>query len=114
MNKKSSPSSPNPDLLDSSLPSFLEIQSKVFKEEKGKIFIGGHETDPALRSLLRDEAEALQKTRLWEILNASVLDEAYNLALLQSQDWTAVQFAKSLKHWSHFMINVIHKIAKRG
>lgn len=67
---------------------------------------------PQIRSLLRDEAKNLQNTRLWEILNASVINEAYNLALIQSKDFNNVQFAKALKHWNHFMLNAIYLLSK--
>ena len=111
MKKKSQPAS----VQDQSevFPKFLDIESRVFTEHKGEIYIGTDKIEATLRSLLRDEAENLQKTRLWEILNASVLNEAYNLALLQSKNFDEVVSAKMLKHWSHFMLNVIHKLAKK-
>lgn len=94
------------------LPTFLEVESRVFTQVGKDIYIGRDKVDATLRSLLRDEAKNLQTTRLWEILNASVVNEAYNLALIQSTDFEQVLSAKMLKHWAHFMLNVIHLLAK--
>lgn len=92
---------------------FLDFQSFVFDEKGGDIYIGGEKIPENIRSVLRDEAENLKTTRIWEIMNASILNEAYNLALIQSKNFDEVQFAKALKHWSHFMINVIYNLSKK-
>lgn len=103
-----------PDLAQSeALPKFSEIKAHVFREGKGTLFLGSEEITPALRSVLRDEAEYIKNSRLWEILNASVIDEAYNLALIQSKDFDHVEFAKAMKHWSVFMNTVIQKLANK-
>ncbi len=110
---KKSPQSSKSDQSESLTPSFLEIQAHIFTAiEDGTLYIGQDKVEPALRSLLRDEAKNLQTMRLWEIMNASVLNEAYDLALRQSTDFDHVRFAKALKHWSFFMLNVIHILAK--
>jgi len=112
MNKKKSPQQQDQDQLEES-PKFLDLESRVFSVINGKMYIGREEIPPTLRSLLRDEAVNIQATRLWEIMNASVINEAYNHALLSSTDFNQVQFAKALKHWSHFMINVMHLLSKK-
>jgi len=94
-------------------PSYSSLEDSVFTVVKGKIYIGKTEIESTLRSVLRDEAENLNSSRLWEILNASVINEAYNLALIHSTDFDQVQFAKALKHWGHFMMNVIHVLSKK-
>lgn len=93
-------------------PKFLDIESKVFTQIGKDIYIGRDRIDSTLRSVLRDEAKNLQTTRLWEILNASITNEAYNLALIQSKDFDEVTSAKMLKHWVFFMINVLHQLSK--
>lgn len=96
-----------------SLPNFTDVQNHVFEEKAGKIYVGGLEVTPDIRGILRDEAEYIQNSRLWEILNASVTNEAYTAALIQSKDFDAVLSAKMLHHWGHFMRNVIHILAKK-
>lgn len=93
-------------------PTFLDTESRVFSVQNGKIYVGKEQVNEVLLSLLRDEAMNLKTTRLWEILNASILNEAYHLALIQSNDFEQVQFAKALKHWSFFMENVLHTLTK--
>lgn len=95
------------------LPSFTEVEQHVFAERGGNVFIGGIEVTPQLRSTLRDEAEYIQSSRLWEVLNASILNEAYDIALIKSKDFDQVLSAKLLHHWAHFMRNVIHTLAKK-
>lgn len=94
-------------------PNFLEVEANVFTKVGDDIYIGKTKIEEAFRSTLRDEAKAMQVGRLWEILNASVINEAYNLSLIQSKDWDHIQFAKAMKHWSSFMMNVIHQLAKK-
>jgi len=94
------------------LPKFLEIEERVFTIVGKDFYIGTEKMDPVIRSLLRDEAKSIKNSRLWEILNASIVNESYNLALIQSKDFDEVRFAKALKHWSHFMINVVHTLTK--
>lgn len=108
--KKSLP----PPVLDQSVefPKFLDVESAVFTLYKDNMFIGRELITPQLRSLLRDEAKSLQSTRLWEILNASVINEAFTLALNQSQNFDNVQFAKAMYQWSKFIMNVMNILAK--
>jgi hypothetical protein len=95
------------------LPTFLDVESRVFSIRGTNIYIGKEKVTDQLRSSLRDEAKNLQTTRLWEILNASVINEAYNLALIQSTNMEHVQFAKAMHHWSKFMLEVIHILSKQ-
>lgn len=94
------------------LPDFSQMEQRVFAAIQGRIFIGKEEIKPDVRSLLRDQAKSLQTSQLWEIMNASITQEAANLALIQSKDFDAVQFAKALHHWGFFMRNVVHTLSK--
>ena len=103
----------------SQLPSFIDIESRVFYQGKnrdgslnGKIYLGKEEINDAMRSALRDDAKMILSSRLWEVLNASVLNEAYTLALIKSQNYDHVEFAKALHHWLHFMKNVMFVLEK--
>ena len=108
---QSTPQQPSVPLEES--PSFTDIESRVFTIKNGQIYIGTTLIDSTMRSLLRDEAENLKNTRLWEILNASIINESYNLALIQSKNFEEVTSAKMLRHWAHFMLNVIYLLSKR-
>ncbi len=94
------------------LPHFLDVESRVFTKVGENIYIGRDKVDATLRSVLRDEAKNLQTTRLWEILNASVINEAYLWALDLSKDMELVTSAKMLKHWSFKMMEIIALLAK--
>lgn len=93
---------------------FNLLAQHVFELSGDKIFIGGREITKELRDALRDEARTLQRTRLWEIMNASVTDQAAKIALIESQDFEHVRFAKALHRWAYFMANVVHTLAKEN
>ncbi len=85
--------------------------------QKGsQIYIGGELVTEQMRGILRDQAKTFQTTNLFEVINATIVTEASNLALLQSgksgdikED---VRFAKALYHWNHVMKNMINALAK--
>lgn len=93
-------------------PSFLSLQDRVFQQAGTKVYLGGELISNEMRSALRDEAEFILRGRLWEILSASVFNEAYNMSLIQSKDWESVLDAKMLHHWGHFMRNVVTILAR--
>jgi len=112
MSQKKEPKAQPRSVPSEESPKFLDVESRVFTQVGKDVYIGRDRIDAALRSLLRDEAKSLQAMRLWEILNASAVNEAYNLALIQSADFDSVKFAKALKHWSFFMMNAVALLAK--
>lgn len=92
---------------------YTEVESRVFSVEKdGSIRIGGQPIPPELRDILRGQAKFIQSSQLWEILSASTLNEAVNLALIQSKDFDHVQFAKAMWHYSLFITKSVDSIAK--
>lgn len=93
-------------------PDFSTISSRIFATANGDVFLGKKKISPDLRAALRDQARALQSSQLWDILDASITNEAANLALIQSTDFSQVRFAKALHHWNHFLRNVVHTLAK--
>ena len=94
------------------LPKFLDTESSVFTVVGKDIYIGKEKIPNVLRSLLRDESKNIQATRLWEILNASAINEAYLWSLDLSEDFELVQSAKMLKHWIIFVLNIMKRLEK--
>lgn len=88
------------------------IQSHIFQEKNGNIYIGGQLIDKQMRELLRDQAEYILRSDLWEIFNATITNEAANLALVQSMNWEHVNTAKMLHHWIHVMKNIVVLLGK--
>lgn len=107
---------PNQHTLEDQLEEYKDYFNLVFQEKNGVITIGGEEITEQMRGILRDQAENLLTTQLWEVLHASIVNEAYQLALMQSGKSgdieKDVRFEKALHHWAHFMRNVIVKLAK--
>lgn len=93
-------------------PSFTSLEARVFSEQNGVIFIGTQKIPAEIRDLLREQAKYLQTSQLWEIVNATLTDEASKIALIQSTDFDQVRFAKALYHWNHVMKNMIKVLAK--
>lgn len=65
-----------------------------------------------MRDTLRDQAKYLKTTNLLEIIDATITNEASNLALIQSANFDHVQYAKALHHWNHVLKNMIHALSK--
>jgi hypothetical protein len=82
---------------------FEKLQNLIFRKEKGKIYIGHDEIDEALLGVLCDEAMYISKSRLWEILNATVINESADMALNKSLNFEHVLTAKMLLYWSQVM-----------
>jgi hypothetical protein len=100
------------DQLQILVPNFAEISKKVFVTRDNKIFIGGEEISAQLRGLLKDEATYIENSRLWELLNDTIIQESARLALMDSEDFEHVQIAKMLFHWSHVFRNMMFALKK--
>lgn len=94
------------------LPDFDLLSKHVFDVRGSKVFIGNLEVSKESRDLFREQAKYIDKSEIWQTINASLANEAINLALIQSKDFDAVQFAKALWHLSTFMRNVILQLSK--
>lgn len=103
-----------PKKLDQSetLVNFKEIQKKVFEQKNGTFFIGGEEVTNELRNVLREQARYIQSSNLWEIIDATVINESAELALKQSKDMENVNTAKMLYHWAHVFRNMLYVLGK--
>jgi len=91
----------------------LQLSNNLFVEKGGKIYIGGNEVPTTMRGLLRDEAEYIQNSRLWEIINATLINEASDIALRQSTNWEHVLSAKQLHHYVFVVKNILYKLAQK-
>lgn len=92
------------------LPNFNSIESRVFTEYKGNVYIGKDKIKPDMRELLSDQAKWLKTSQLYEVLRATILNEASQLALIQSKEWDHVISAKMLYHWQFVLDNLIKKL----
>lgn len=93
------------------LPSLDNIQPTIFTEVKGKIYLGREEIRPEIRELLRDQSKWLLDSQLYEILRSTIINEASQMALIQSTDWDHVLSAKMLWHWNFVLENMIKKLS---
>ena len=91
---------------------YAELESRVFSDEKGVLRIGGEELRPEIRILLRDQAEAILRTEMFEILSATLYTEAARLAL-QSTSMEHTEFAKSLYYWNKSLTKILTRLAKK-
>lgn len=91
---------------------FNYVASRVFSEEKDGLKIGGQPIDKILRDSLREESKFIETSRLWEVLEATIIQEASNMALIQSKDMDHVNIAKMLYHWAFVFKNMVYKLSK--
>lgn len=113
MTKKKSQTSLNQEESETSPKvNFNFANENVFTTKGDTVFIGRQPIDNALRGVLRDEALYIDKSRFWELLSASIIQESADMALLQSAEWNHVLSAKMLHHWMHVMRNMLHALKK--
>jgi hypothetical protein len=93
-------------------PLFTSLESKIFTENKGKIYIGKEEIKPKMKEILKSQAQIFQTSHLYEILRATIINESYDIALRQSKDFDEVKFAKALYHWQYVLDNLLSMLTK--
>lgn len=83
---------------------FVAAAARVFKqnEDTKVITIGGYEVKNEIRELLREQADYLLRSEVYEIFEATLTNEAARLALA-SGNFEHVQFAKALQYWNATM-----------
>lgn len=89
-----------------------ETEQRVFRQQTDGLYIGTDKIDNVLRSVLRDEAVYILNSRIWEVLNATIVNEASSLALKNSMNWDHVLSAKQLYYWQQAMEKIIKKLAQ--
>lgn len=67
-----------------------------------------------MRELLREQARYITTSQLWEVFNAAIINEAADLALVQSTSFDDVAFAKALHHWGHVFRNAMFMLMKES
>lgn len=91
---------------------FSSIQNRVFREENGQIYIGNEKITQEMRDLLREQAKYLKTSQIIDLLDATIINESSNLALIQSTNFAHVEFAKALYHWNIVFKNMILILSK--
>jgi len=94
------------------LVDLVKLEKNIFEAKNGKIFIGREEIKPELLDVLRTQAHNFKTSELYDTFHATLLNESYDLALNQSQNWDHVQFAKALKHMVFVLDNMLLKLKK--
>lgn len=95
------------------LPNFNSIEKRVFLKHKGDIYLGQELIKPETLDILREQARYLKTSQLYEVLKATITNESYSSALIQSTDFEQVIFAKALYHWVFVLDNIIENLTKR-
>ena len=98
-------------MLEETQLNLVNLQKNLFLEKNGKFFLGGEEIKGDILSLLKDEARYIEKSQLWELLHAAVLNEAARSAF-ESSNWENVQFAKALKYYDTIIRNILSSLTK--
>ena len=91
---------------------YSDTEKRIFHETGGKIFVGGEAIPEQMLTALKGQAKFLKTSNLYDILDKTVMNEAYYLALRESKDWDNVQFAKSLAYCSKIYKKIIDKLAE--
>lgn len=103
-------------MQEEQLEQFNDISKKAFKVEAGKIHIGGVEVSDELLRVLKDQAFSFKTTNLYEVMRATILNEAYDVALVQSGKSGSVEedvrYAKAMKHWQYVIDNILLNLSK--
>ncbi len=76
------------------------------------IEIGGELLTEDLRDVLRQEAKYFERSRLWEIVNATVINESAYMALNQSSTMEHVYTGKMLLYWAQTFRKMVTELAK--
>ncbi len=94
-------------------PKFNKLNKNIF-EIKGKdILIGGEIIKPEFLGILKEQAQYLSTSQLYEVYIDTLQNEAMNLSLIQSKDWEDVQFAKALWHCVFVLENMVNGLKKQ-
>lgn len=88
---------------------FHTLSLRVFDAEK--MTIGGMPITPQMKDLYKEQARYLLTSNIWEVIEATVISEAGNLALKSSADWQHVQFAKALDYWHTIVAKMLRQLS---
>lgn len=93
---------------------FKALEKRVFykKPKTGVVFIGGVPIDDQMRETLREETDYILRSNFLEIFDATLTNEAAEMALIQSANMDHVQVAKMLHHLNFVWKNMLLSLAK--
>lgn len=98
------------------LERYNDLAKRVFTFKKGKVFIGGEEVSEEVLRVLKDQAFSFKTTNLYEVMRATILNEAYEIALDQSGKSGSIEddvnYAKIMKHWQYVIDNILLNLSK--
>jgi hypothetical protein len=98
--------------LSEELIDFSKTSKRIFSENKGVFYIGGLEINEQMRNILREQSNYILTSQIFEVLDATIVNESASLALLQSTNYEHVQFAKALFHWNSVLKKMLLKLGK--
>ena len=98
--------------LEKQIVDFKNIETRLFQEKSGKVFIGGQEIQPEIRDELRDEASSWKHGHLMEILSATITNEVCTSLVQGGKTMEEVHSAQALWHWKFVMENMIEKLSQ--
>lgn len=110
-NKKNPIQSQTPTPED--LLNFKNLEKRIYEEYMGKLYIGHEEITPQVREVLREQAQYILTSNFWEIVEATMINEASQLALMQSQEWDHVLSAKQLYYFVKIFRKMLYTLAKK-
>lgn len=93
-------------------PKFLSLESHILTEHKGELYLGKEILSKEMRDVLREQARYIERSNLWEVVNATIVNESYDIALKHSKDFDEVLSAKMLHHWAFVMRKIMALLAK--
>ncbi len=88
-----------------------ELEKSIYLEDKGKFYIGGELVTEQMRGILRDQAKNFQTSNLFEIIDATIINEASNL-FLQAGNMEHLQYAKALHYWNNILKKMLNALSK--
>lgn len=91
--------------------SFTSLGSKVYYQRDNKIYLGKELLIEPMKGMLRDEARFLKNSNLYEVLNATVINEAFNLSM-QAANHDHTEYAKALYYWNTIFQKTINGLSK--
>lgn len=89
---------------------FVALSKRVFDSKE--LTIGGEEISKEMRDMFREEAKYIVSSHIWEVINATAINEAGTLALKNSLNFDHVQFAKGLDYWNTLVVKILTALAK--
>ena len=90
-----------------------ELQiNNIYRNNKGILSIGGEIITEQMRSALKNDADYILRSRLWEILLATIENEAFIMGVHKSTSWDHVLSAKQLLYWRQIFKEMIEILAK--